>query len=255
MRLNPLNVPMIPESLRQQLFPGESNQVFSPKIRAAKEALKTFELDNLTPDTIEDVEFQLPPLQGSNLEEHFQNISRMMTDPWLSLAEQLAASEIPEMPEVWLKQVGWTRYEPGKPPESVYYPTEPLMVFDVETAVTHSNHPIMATAASSVAWYGWVSTALFYGGNQFCPLGNEYKFVVGHSVSYDRARVLESYSYSKNNTRFFDTLAMHMCVSGISSKQRPQLLAREKARREDTEVGFAPAWMDVASMKDRKSVV
>lgn len=45
------------------------------------------------------------------------------------------------------------------------------------------------------------------------------KLVVGHSVGYDRARVLEQYHLRKPSTRFLDTMSLHMSTSGLSTQQ------------------------------------
>ncbi len=48
----------------------------------------------------------------------------------------------------------------------------------------------------------------------------EPRLVVGHNVSYDRARVAEEYRLAKNGTRFLDTMALHIAASGMTSGQR-----------------------------------
>lgn len=55
-----------------------------------------------------------------------------------------------------------------------------------------------------------------------CPVNpiNEEKVIIGHNVSYDRARILEEYNYKQTNNFFMDTLSLHVAVSGMCSKQR-----------------------------------
>lgn len=108
-------------------------------------------------------------------------------------------------------------------------------------------HPyaIMACAASKHAWYSWISPWLLEEAEdpqQLIPLGNPStpRIVVGHNVSYDRCRLKEEYNLERTQTRFIDTMALHVAVKGISSHQRPAWVthrkSKEKARerREET---------------------
>lgn len=54
------------------------------------------------------------------------------------------------------------------------------------------------------------------------------RLVIGHNVSYDRARVKEQYFVEGTKLRFLDTMAMHIAVSGITSYQRTILMAGKK---------------------------
>lgn len=74
----------------------------------------------------------------------------------------LPESSIPPMPsqDEWLMQPGWTRYTQGGKPEQVLYPLEDELVFDVEVLYKIKKFPVIATCASSKAWYGWVSPVL-----------------------------------------------------------------------------------------------
>lgn len=54
------------------------------------------------------------------------------------------------------------------------------------------------------------------------------RIVIGHNVSYDRARVKEQYFIEGTKLRFLDTMAMHIAVSGITSYQRTMLAASRK---------------------------
>ena len=44
--------------------------------------------------------------------------------------------------------------------------------------------------------------------------------IVGHNVSYDRARIAEQYDLELPRTRFLDTMALHIAVCGMTSSQR-----------------------------------
>ena len=74
------------------------------------------------------------------------------------------------------------------------------MVFDVEVVVKDSQFPSLAVAASSEAWYGWVSKRLAniqtdeptpQGYAEAIPFGNDPRTLIGHNVAYDRQRVKE----------------------------------------------------------------
>ena len=54
------------------------------------------------------------------------------------------------------------------------------------------------------------------------------RLVIGHNVSYDRARIKEQYFIEGTKLRFLDTMSMHIAVSGITSYQRTVLMAGKK---------------------------
>ncbi|XP_015835128.1 DNA polymerase subunit gamma-1, mitochondrial isoform X2 [Tribolium castaneum] len=58
------------------------------------------------------------------------------------------------------------------------------------------------------------------------------KIIIGHNVSYDRARVKEQYWLNQTATRFLDTMSLHVCVSGLTSYQRA-ILKSGKIDEED----------------------
>ncbi|PAV88462.1 hypothetical protein WR25_06031 [Diploscapter pachys] len=107
-----------------------------------------------------DIQIELPPLQGRNLEEHFLTIVEEQFGPYRNLLhsiqfdeKQLKALEkaMPKEGE-WEFEVGWTRYANGKA-EKVPYPSEDVFFFDVEICVTDSRMACMAVAASKDAWF------------------------------------------------------------------------------------------------------
>lgn len=134
-------------------------------------------------------------------------------------------------PAKWRFQSGWTRYAPGAEPESVDFPLEDELVFDVEVLYKRSHYAVMCTAVSSKAWYGWVSPLLvehakdpaYLDWEHFIPFNTHAKpkLLVGYNVSYDRARVLEEYSVKQSKAYFLDTMALHIALSGFCSQQRP----------------------------------
>lgn len=207
------------------------------------------DLDPTQASVLPDTGFTLPPLQGSNLLEHFYRIGSHAAEPWLHLAKTLASSQLPPRPDDWELQSGWTKYyycpDGSSYSEHVPYPIhdgkpEEMLVFDVETMPNYHPYAIMACAASQNAWYSWISPWLLDESReprQIIPLGNSStpKVVVGHNVSYDRARISEEYSLEATQNRFIDTMALHVAVKGISSHQRPAWMKYRKSKETEQE--------------------
>ena len=171
-------------------------------------------------------------------------------------------------PPQWSKDAGWTKYTLSSNAawveERVPFPKTQVIVFDVETApgiegevqvgerqiegtaktcTRYASYPLMAVARSATHWYTWTAPTITAGhmspfdaslGPRLIPLGRVEDggalVVIGHNVSYDRARVLEEYSASvcwpdlssenQGGRRYLDTLSLHCSVAGISSQQR-----------------------------------
>lgn len=231
--------------LREQIF---RNVVFPQPdpafVQIACEHLAMHGLDPSQGSILPDTAFTLPPLQGQTLDEHFYSIGSDASQPWLSLAKEFSTAELPPRPEHWNIQAGWTKYlhaEDGSSYcEPVPYPehdgkAESMLVFDVETLPAETPFAIMACAASKNAWYSWVSPWLLGETSelqQLIPFGRPDmpRVVVGHNVSYDRARILEEYSLEGTQARFIDTMALHVAVNGISSHQRAAWVQRRKEK-------------------------
>lgn len=59
------------------------------------------------------------------------------------------------------------------------------------------------------------------------------RILIGHNVSYDRARIKEQYFVEGTKIRFLDTMALHIAISGITSFQRNMLLAMKAGTKVD----------------------
>ncbi|KAF7988145.1 hypothetical protein HCN44_007639 [Aphidius gifuensis] len=270
-RYNKLNMQMLSRSLHKQIFANLNNaDVPDEIIDASKRDLNAFNMN--IEDTVytPDVDIDLPPLEGKDLIEHFLNISTAQAAPYLKLAEKII-NDIPEMPETWVFQEGWTRYCDGKI-ERVDYPLEEAMIFDVEVCVKDGPLPTLATAVTNSAWYSWVSKTLIESNGmpaesisftpdylipiESCQNDNgrkqtshqtKAKIVIGHNVSYDRARIKEQYWLNQTGTRFIDTMSLHISVSGMNSYQRAQVMAsKNKPIDED--------WQDITSLNNLADV-
>jgi len=206
-------------------------------------------LDPAQGSQLPDTGFCLPPLQGANLDEHFYRLGSQAAEPWLQKAKSFASIQLPPKPEHWDIRSGWTQYtyvpdgasysEPVDFPMHNGKPVQTL-VFDVETLPKYHPYAIMACAATSNAWYSWISPWLLEeteDPNQLIPLGDAIvpRVVVGHNVSYDRARILEEYNVAGTATRFLDTMALHVAVTGISSHQRPEWMKYRKSKESQLE--------------------
>lgn len=260
-RVNQLGVQYISNDLHKKVFPHiNPGEYLTPKhpalLNIAKSHLQHHELLGKPTQITEPITINhFPQLIGnSTLDEHFYKIGKRSAEPYLSMAEKLFAKEtsLPGKPSKWLFSSGWTRYAPGSPPKPVPYPTEDELVFDVEVLYKRSNFAVLATCASTKAWYGWVSPLLTNHANDDTYNDFEHlipfnclkhpKLLVGYNVSYDRARVLDEYNIRQSKAFYLDGMALHVAISGICSQQRPKWMKHRKSKsqleegsEEDTE--------------------
>ncbi|KAI6157921.1 DNA polymerase family A-domain-containing protein [Pisolithus tinctorius] len=247
---NPLGVQLLSRQLHAQIFRNVSFPSPKPSfVQIAREHLEMHGLDPKQGSVLPDIGFTLPPLQGSTIDEHFYRIGLQASQPWLSLARDLASSELPPRPDYWDIQSGWTKYyfhsDGSSYSEYVEYPQhdgkpEEILVFDVETMPSYHPYAVIACAASKNAWYAWISPWLLGESSDvehLVSLGppDIPRVVVGHNVSYDRQRILEEYNLEGTQTRFLDTMALHVAVKGISSHQRPAWMKHRKSKAEKRE--------------------
>ena len=154
------------------------------------------------------------------------------------MAKRLASEKLPPLPDTWVHEPGWTKYYPDGSFEAVKnLGDEDLITLDVETMPNHSHYAVIACAVTPRAWYVWLSPWLLDQDPNPChliPIGSPSRdrVVVGHNVSYDRARIAEEYHIVRSGTRFIDTMALHVAVGGISSPQRPTWAKWRKEKRE-----------------------
>lgn len=210
--------------------------------------MKSFGLMPGTSSAQLDVNIELPPLKGDNIEEHFYEIGQQQSIEYRRLVESLLLSKLPKMPDSWSMTSGWTQYDSNGNRTAVAYPEEHALVFDVEVCMSEGHAPTLACAVGSKYWYSWTSPSVlgeratptdngasgsprFYTDDEFIPLESDIetrsknvaKIVIGHNVSYDRARVKNQYQLASTGMRFLDTMSLHVCVSGITSYQRAML--------------------------------
>ncbi|KAG8887539.1 DNA-directed DNA polymerase gamma mip1 [Tulasnella sp. 332] len=241
-RRNEVGVQLLSPGIHRQLFPKATFPPADPSaVQIAREHLSQHNLDTSQAAVLPEVSFTLPPLQAETLHEHFHHIGQESCEPHLSLAENFAASgpmPIPPPPISWVHQPGWTKYYSDgtyEPVESLSH--EQMLCFDVETLPAHHQYAIMACAVSPTNWYSWISPWLLGESPvpaHLIPLGDPSipRIIVGHNVSYDRARVREEYSLKRSSNRWIDTMALHIATKGISSHQRPSWMRHRKEKKE-----------------------
>ena len=186
-------------------------------------------------------DFILPPLLGESIEQHFDKLGYITSEPYLGLANELAEVKLPPKPDTWQKVSGWTRYDADGSFEFVRYPEEDAIVFDVETLYKLSPYAVMAAAVSEKHWYSWVSPWLLGESEDalhLIPMHSEQTtLIVGHNVGYDRARIDGEYDLQGSKNRFLDTMSLHCAVKGLTSHQRAPWMKHRKNQRLAAEAG------------------
>lgn len=154
-RFNPLEIQMLSENLHQQVFRGKSEQYDAKMVQKCREHLSKHGLWGKSSSVLDDVDLNLPTLEGSNIDEHFREIAKQQCKPYFDRAQWLAHSGLPPMPEEWQFSAGWTKYEcneDGFEITSVDFPQEDAMIFDMEICVKEGPYPTLAVAVSPNAW-------------------------------------------------------------------------------------------------------
>lgn len=247
-RLNEIGVQQLSDRLYEQLFPlGNTNPPSPELVKLACDHLSRHDLLGKNTDTAPPIAFDLPPLAGKTLDEHFHRLGVDAAEPFLTHAKKLACSTLPPKPRAWVRRSGWTKYSAGGQVEHDVAPEGPMLVFDTEVMWKTSDFAVMACAATPHAWYAWLSPWLLGetdDTHQLVPLGDPTaeRVIVGHNVGFDRARILEEYSLRQTRNAFLDTMSLHVAVNGMCSQQRPTWLRhkknrelREKIARESTD--------------------
>ncbi|XP_055585606.1 DNA polymerase subunit gamma-1, mitochondrial isoform X2 [Uranotaenia lowii] len=273
-----MNIQLLSRGLYEQIFestskvpPSERQRLTSFQIELLKKELTRHGIPLDNPALLPDVNFKLPKLKGQSIEEHFLKIAQEQSQPYRNLLDSLIDCPIPPLPDRWSESPGWTCYDPDKGPIPVPYPDDRAFIFDVEVCVPAGSAPVMATAMSPTRWYSWTSQSLTSGmpfgeGHRY-QLGDlipmesatkdkpfsegkvwEPKVLVGHNVSFDRARIKEQYWLQNTGLRFVDTMSLHVCVSGVTSYQRAMLKSSKELPLEDL------AWSSQSSLNNLADV-
>ena len=264
-RVNEFNIQLLPQYVRNHIFGsqiGNYDRAHINLVEEATEHLKSHGIDFSKVEILKEV--PKPPLvqlQGETIEDHFYAIANRMLRPYISLFDQLCKCEVPEPPTDWSFKSGWVMYDTNGPTK-VLCPEETVLVLDVETCMAVGPDPVLATAVSPTHWYSWVSPRLvkelddkwhkfdlIRKRNSLIPIREgegpgEHRIIVGHNVSFDRCRLREEYNLAASNTYFVDTMALHMCVNGVTTSQRGRWLKADGERKEEEDL---QGWMGTAS--------
>ncbi|KAH8889284.1 DNA polymerase family A [Thozetella sp. PMI_491] len=235
-RFNEIGVQQLSAHIYRQLFPKGNVSPPSPElVELARDHLRRHDLLGKNNDTSAPISFDLPPLAGSTLDEHFHKLGVDAAEPFLSYAKQFARARASPKPRSWVRRSGWTKYYPDGRTEEVDAPDSTTLAFDTEVMWKESSFAVMACAVGPEAWYAWLSPWLLGETDnmrQLIPLGDPTidRVIVGHNVGYDRARVAEEYDLNQTRNFFLDTMSLHVAVNGMCSQQRPTWMKHKKNR-------------------------
>ncbi|KAF3910822.1 hypothetical protein ABW20_dc0104321 [Dactylellina cionopaga] len=256
-RFNEIDVQHISDTLHQQIFGADPPTPPPELVELAKEHLTLHDLLGKQSAPTEPIGFDLPKLLGSSLDEHFFKIGTHTADPWRKLAEDFATKTLAVRPATWSETSGWTKYDLNGNVEKIGCdpPKDKQLVFDVEVLYKISPYAVLACAAGPEGWYSWISPQVLDESNHdkhLISLGDpkNQRIVIGHNVSYDRARIAEEYSLKPTGTFFLDTMSMHAAVNGMCARQRPTWMKHRKNQelREKLKENMDP---ELSSMMER----
>lgn len=151
-RLNPLNIQMLSRNLHKQIFRGLEPEYREEDVERSMRHLQKHQLWGKETSLLPDVELKLPKMYGKNIDEHFRILAQTQTIPYLEAATKLQCAKLPQMPQEWSWEVGWTRYGPNGESQKVDFPDESALVFDVEICTTEGQCPTLAVALSPTNW-------------------------------------------------------------------------------------------------------
>ncbi|KAK6067674.1 DNA polymerase gamma [Seiridium cupressi] len=234
-RFNEIGVQHLSAHVYDQVIRTASTPVPKELVELSKDHLRRHDLLGRNTDNNPPIAFDVPPIQGQTLDEHFHKLGVDCAEPFLSHAKQFARVNAPPRPRKWVRRSGWTKYYADGRSEAVEAPDDKLLCFDTEVMWKESSFAVMACAMSPTAWYAWLSPWLLgesKDDKHLIPLGDpsEDRIIVGHNIGYDRARVLEEYDLKQTRNSFLDTMSLHVAVNGMCSQQRPTWMKHKKSR-------------------------
>ncbi|KAL4802063.1 DNA polymerase family A-domain-containing protein [Aspergillus unguis] len=256
-RFNEIGVQQLSDHVYSQIFFNKSKPPDPNLVELSKDHLARHDLLGKAQEHADPVAFDLPPLQGQTLDEHFFKLGMDSSEPYLTYSKQYAIANSPAMPRKWMRRSGWTKYNNDGTSEAVEAPNESMLTFDTE--VMYKEHPfaVMACAVSPTAWYAWLSPWLLGESEneiQLVPLGDpaQPRIVVGHNIGYDRARVSEEYDMKQSANFFLDTMSLHVAVNGMCSQQRPTWMRHKKNRDLKDKIASDSDSVELAALIENK---
>ncbi|KKA22781.1 DNA-directed DNA polymerase [Rasamsonia emersonii CBS 393.64] len=256
-RFNEIGVQQVSDYVHSQIFLNKPNPPDEKLIALAKDHLSRHDLLGKSQEASEPIAFDLPPLSGQTLDEHFHKLGMDSSEPYLSYAKSYALANIPDMPRKWVRRSGWTKYNSDGTWEPVDAPDEQTLTFDTEVMWKETTFAVMACAVSPTAWYAWLSPWLLgesESDRHLVPLGDMSKprVVVGHNIGYDRARVLEEYNLQQSRNFFLDTMSLHVAVNGMCSQQRPTWMRHKKNKDLRDKIAKESKSVELAALLESK---
>ncbi|CAM1502940.1 Fc.00g077160.m01.CDS01 [Cosmosporella sp. VM-42] len=258
-RYNEIGVQQLSSHVYDQIFPDGCKPPPPELVELSKDHLRRHDLLGKNTDKSDPIAFNLPPLQGRTLDEHFHKLGSDCAEPYLTYANQFARANPPPKPRKWVRRSGWTKYYPDGRTEQVDAPDESMLCFDTEVMWKESPFAVMACASSPTAWYAWLSPWLLgetKDDRHLIPLGDPTKdrIIVGHNVGFDRARILEEYDLKQTRNSFLDTMSLHVAVNGMCSQQRPTWMKHKKNRELRERVASQTPDHDLAQLLRNQSM-
>ncbi|KAH7001960.1 DNA polymerase family A-domain-containing protein [Ilyonectria destructans] len=258
-RHSEIGVQQLSSHVFEQIFPDGNKPAPPELVELAKDHLRRHDLLGKNTDKSDPIAFDLPPLQGRTLDEHFHRLGMDSAEPYLSFAKEFAQVNPPPKPQKWVRRSGWTKYYPDGRTEQVDAPDETMLCFDTEVMWKENPFAVMACASSPTAWYAWLSPWLLgktKNERQLIPMGDPTKdrIIVGHNVGFDRARILEEYSIKQSRTAFMDTMSLHIAVNGMCSQQRPTWMKHKKNKELRERVASETPDHDLAELLNNQSL-
>ncbi|CAB60771.1 DNA-directed DNA polymerase [Caenorhabditis elegans] len=205
----------------------------------------------------------LPPLVADNVVDHFGVLAEQQTRKYKELLEKACEFDLETAKNVlehidktdgWHYKTGWTRYpfSTSEPPETIDFPRDSILFFDIELVVRDGTLPTLAIALGRDAWYGWCSDRLIYESEipeiptkaDLIPIGEigMEKVIIGHNVGFDRARCREAYqSINGSKIRFMDTMSMSIPMYGMADHQQ-SLYEMYDVETNDSHSDWMNAW-------------
>ncbi|KAH8169715.1 DNA polymerase family A domain-containing protein [Sarocladium implicatum] len=258
-RYNEIGVQQLSSHVFNQIFPDGTQAPPPELVELSKDHLRRHDLLGKNTDNSEAIAFDLPPLQGRTLDEHFYKLGSDAAEPFLEYAKQFSRLDAPPKPRRWVRRSGWTKYYTDGRTEQVDAPDEQMLCFDTEVMWKESPYAVMACACGPTAWYAWLSPWLLgetENDRHLIPLGDptQNRIIVGHNVGFDRARILEEYDLKQSRNAFLDTMSLHVAVNGMCSQQRPTWMKAKKNRELRERVASETTDHNLAELLRNKSM-
>lgn len=225
--INELGLNVLGKDAQSYFFPHKEDQQLSTlDVLRVKDDLNRFD-KSVPARNYPSYELDLPDLEGLTPYNFLDHNGLKEFEELKKDVDQLA-----DMPSFDLKVLevprcgGWHRYDTfyacWVPSEK---PSARTQIIDCETYVKAGSFPVMAVSLSTDGLYLWLHDALVNNiafESTLIPCDDNLGLVIGQSVSYDTARIDQSY---RKNLYALCTRAMNIATCGIGNKLLPAYIA------------------------------